>query len=356
MKRPWMLGAVLACVCLGAQGPLDGPPELGEFSRRAAARSFTLRGKLEALVHDVFQPLDQGGLAMVYDNDHTRTVQEAWVEHRANCLTLTALYIEACRSVGLKAHFADVLNINRWHRSGTTIRFERHIVAMVKASGTEDLVADFLPTPRRRLGTYIVMPLSRERVLALFYSNRAVELLDSSGAEAALVQAKLSLNVDPRSSVGWNICGVVQSRLGQMEEAERSFRKALAMDAKDGAALGNLESLLRDLGHEEEAAKYRKLGQEVRMKDPYFRASLAEEALGERRLEDALKHAKASVKLQSRDPELLLVLARVRLALDDPEGAVQALEKAKRLAAPEERERFESKMSIIKEGKVGKGH
>lgn len=354
MRLGGLVFPILALAVLRAEGPLDAPPGVTAFARSVMDQPSTVRGKLEALLHAVFDPVEQGGLGMVYDQGRTRTVQEAWVEHRANCLTLTAFYVAACRSMGLEARFAEVLNVNRWHRAGSIIRFERHIVAIVKASPMEDLVADFMPKPRRRSGSYLVAVLVPERVLALFHSNRAVELLESPGPEAALGEARRSLEVDPGSGIGWNIQGVVLDRLGRHDEAEVSFRKALELDAKDGTALGNLEHLLREAGRLDEAAYCRDRGHAIRKKDPYFLSSLAEEALDDGQWKDALKYAKASVKLQPQDPELLLVLARAYLALGDSKASLAALEKAKKLALPEEQARFESKMAIIRKGELGK--
>jgi len=336
---------------LQAQGPLDAPPELLAFARQTMAQPPTVRAKLEALLSAVFTSTDPGRPPMAYGNDRTRTVSEAWRERRANCLSLTALFVSSCRAAGLEVQFAEVLNVNRWQRSGSTIRFERHLVALVKASAHEDLVADFMPAPRRRTGNYIVALLSRDRVLALFHSNRAVELMEAA-PEAALAEARRSLDVDPRSAIGWNIQGVVLGRMGRSMEAEASFRRALALEAKDGVALGNLELLLREAGRQEEADHYRKLGHEIRKKDPYFRAALAQEALEAGNLKGALKHAKASVKLNPQDADLLLILARVRLAMGDPEAALKALEKAKKLSTPEEQARFENKMAIIRRGRM----
>jgi len=352
MRPRYLLFPLCALVGLRAEGPLDAPPDLEAFARRAMAMPPTVRGKLEALLQAVFRDPEHGGLGMEYDNARTRTVGEAWTERRANCLTLTALHVEACRAAGLQVHFAEVLNVNRWQRSGGTLRFERHVVALARVSPMEELVADFLPRPRRRTGAYLVNILSRERVLALFHSNRAVECLEGAAPEEALREARHSLEVDPRSSVGWNIQGVVLNRLGRSGEAEASFRRALELDPKDGAALGNLESLMNATDRPQEAARYRDMGHRIRQRDPYFQSSLAEEALGEGRLEDALRHAKASIRLQTGDPELFLVLARVRQAQGDGKAALKALEKARQLASPEEQARFESKIAIIRAGKL----
>nr|WP_320132696.1 tetratricopeptide repeat protein [uncultured Holophaga sp.] len=334
-------------------GPLDPPPELLPFARQVMQTRQTTRGKLEALLRATFSPTGEGGLGMVYDNSHTRTVAEAWQEHRANCLTLTAFYVAACHAGGIEAQFAEVLNINRWQRRGDTIRLERHVVALVHNPPLEDLIADFLPEVRPRSGVYLVSPLSRERILALYHSNRAVEFMDAGDPHAALVEADRSLAVDAGSGIGWNTEGVVQQRLGHPLEAEQAFRRSLELDPTGGAALENLEILLRSQGREREADHFREIGYKVRRRDPYFRARLAEESLAEGHLDEALDHAKAAVRLQIADPELFLLLARVRLARGQPEAALKALEKARRLAMPGDQERYKSKMDMIRAWRIG---
>ena len=157
-----------------------------------------------------------------------------------------------------------------------------------------------------------------------------------------------SIQVDPGLGVGWNILGVVQRAQGLDADAEASFRKALAVDPKDGAPCGNLENLLRAQGRVEEAQAYRERGLEIRKRDPFFNAFLAEEALGDQQWDEAARRVKQAIKLLPMEPEFYWIQARVALAQGRTKDAIKALEKARKWAQPEAQARWDSKLSLLR--------
>src|SRR5512133_593123 len=336
-----------AALLVAGEDPFEAPPEVQAFAREHTNIHQGVATKVSALLKSFFSPPEEGGLGIVYDNAYTRTPKEVWRDRKANCLSLTALYVVACKSIGLEARYGEPLRISRWRRVGATVRFERHVVAVVQG-GTpgQELVADFLPEVRR--DTLLIAPLEANRVRALFYSNRAVELMAESRTEEALASAHRSLEVDPGSGVGWNILGVVQRSQGLDADAEASFRKSLAVDPKDGAPCGNLENILRAQGRLEEAQAYRERGLEIRKRDPFFNAFLAEEALGEQQWDEAARRIKQAIKLLSMEPEFYLIQARVALAQGRTKDAIKALEKARKWAQPEAQARYDSKLSLLR--------
>jgi Flp pilus assembly protein TadD len=293
----------------------------------------------------VFRPQEEGGLGMTYDNTRTRSLDEVWRDRKANCLSLTAFYVAACRAVGINTLYGDSLGVNRWSRKGNLICFERHVVAVVPMPPVDNLVADFVPQLQR--GVHHLEMLPETRVLALFHSNRAVELLQEHKPDEALAEAKTSLQVDPNSGVGWNILGVVQRDLGLTAEAEASLLKALALDSKDGAACGNLETLMQDTGRPEQAAYYRDMGLKLRAKDPYFHGFLATEAYHNGNLEQAREEVRTAIKLLPYEPDFYVLLAQLQVVKGEQEDAIKTLERAKRWSLPLERQRLDSKLALL---------
>ncbi|NTW84626.1 MAG: hypothetical protein HGB30_00515 [Holophagaceae bacterium] len=341
---PFLLSSLLL---ISGEDPFEAPRELQAFARQQTLNQPSVTGKVGALLRAFFAPPEEGGLGITYDNSFTRTPIEAWRDRKANCLSLTALCVAACRSVGLEARYGESLRISRWRRVGTTIRYERHIVAVVPTGAIgQEIVADFLPEVRRN--ATLVAPLEPRRVVALFYSNRAVELLEETKQEEAREAAFRSIQVDPKLGVGWNILGVVQRAQGQDAEAEKSFLKAMEADPRDGAPCGNLENLLRAQGRDAEAQVYRDRGLEVRKKDPFFNAFLAEEALADRHFEEAEKRIKQAIRLLSQEPDFHLIHARVCLALGKSKQAIKALEQARKWAMPEMQARLDAKLALLK--------
>ncbi|MDP2877541.1 MAG: transglutaminase domain-containing protein [Holophaga sp.] len=330
------------------------PIEVRNFARHTTGSQNGTRAKLQALLEAIFRSQAEGGLGLTYDNTYTRTVAEVWRDRKANCLSLTAFYVAACDSLGIQARFAEALNTNRWRRVGTVVRLERHIVALVELPPLEDVVADFLPQLRKRVGVYRVAVIGDSRVRALFYANRAVEELDKGQTDEALVTAKISVEMDSSLSVGWNIYGVVLKSHGKFQDAEAAFRKALRCDPRDSSAIGNMQALMREQGRFEEAIRYRLLELDVRKKDPYFNAFLAEEALAEGNVDGALTLIRKAIKLLPYESEFFLTQARVNILLGKTDLAVKDLEEAKKWAVPGERERFDSKLTRMRESEKEK--
>ena len=341
---PLLFSAVLLTA---GEDPFEAPPELKAFAMKHTLGQQGTPGKVASLLKAFFLPPNEEGLGITYDNAYTRTPIEVWRDRKANCLSLTALYVVACRSIGLEAKYGESLRVSRWRRVGSTVRYERHIVAVVSSGSIgHELIADFLPEIRR--DSQLITLVDPKRVLALFYSNRAVELLAESRPDEAMVAALQSLKVDPELGVGWNILGVVQRNKGLEAEAEQSFLHAIEVDPKDGAPCGNLEILLRAQGREAEAQVYRDRGLEIRKKDPFFNAFLAEEALQENHWQEAERRIKQAIRLLPQEPDFYLIQARISLSQGQRKDAIKALEKARKWAMPDMQARYDTKLALLK--------
>lgn len=341
---PLLLGTTLL---LAGEDPFEPPHELRLFALQHTLLQQGPTAKVQALLKAIFAPPEEGGLGIVYDNTFTRTPAEAWRDHKANCLTLTALCVAACKSIGLEARYGESLRVNRWRRVGSQVRYERHVVAVVSTGlAGKEIIADFLP--EIRLGSQLIAPLEPKRVLALFFSNRAVELLAEARTSEALAAARRCIEIDPGLGVGWNILGVVQRTAGLDADAETAFRKALQVDPKDGAPCGNLENLLRAEGRDAEAQAYRERGLEIRKKDPFFNAFLAEEAFQDCNWEEAERRIKLAIRLLPMESDFYLIQARICLARGQQKEAIKALEKARKWALPEMRARYDAKLALLK--------
>lgn len=331
--------------------PFYLPPEAKAFAHNSTWTFDSTKMKLQALLRATFAPRSEGGLGLTYDNSRTRTVAEVWRDGKANCLSMTAFFVMACRSVGIQEEFAEVLNTNHWSRKGTIVHYERHVVALTPQPPFNDTVADFVPELRKRYGVYVVSALPEHRFRALYYSNLGVEALTAGDLAGAEDKVQLSLAADPKCSVGWNVLGVVQAALGNQGRAEEAYRRAIALDPKDGAPIGNMEILMTAEDRSEEAYKFRQLGEQVRKKDPYFHAYLAEEALDAGNLDEANANIKAALKLIPQEPDFHVLLGRVKLAEGDMDGALKAIQEAKHWSNPAERDRYDSKLARIRDMK-----
>ena len=327
------------------EDPFQLPWEAQVFAAQAvqSVASPRIGLKLQSLLQVLFTPREEGGMGMTYDNARTRTVAEVWAERKGNCLSMTAFFVAAAQSMGIRTTYAEALNTTHWRRSGSLIRFERHVVALV----LNDMVADFTPQLRKRAGHYVVSPLTEKRFRSLFYSNRAVEALGSGHMEEAMTLARTALDADPKCGIGWNLLGVVEDAQGDTVQAERDFLRALSLDPKDGTPVGNLERLFRETGRLEEADTYRRMGEEVRRKDPYFHADLAEEALDAGDLQEASRRIGLALGLKPQEPEFFLLEGRLRQAQGQWDEAIKAIRKARAGSDPRQQARLDEQLAII---------
>ena len=338
--------AVLSVTLTAQSNPFALNDAMRDQIRKVTSVHQFPQAKVKALLQYTFNRVENGGLGMSYENTRTRTVQEAWADRKANCITLTAYFVMACRSVGLDVGFAEAPGISNWRKVGGLIRHERHMVATLDQRPAGIAVLDFLPELRK--GFYVVDPITEDRALALWHSNRAVEALESGRIEDALAEANQAISLPGASGMGWNTLGVVKREAKDSEGAEAAFRKALQLDPKEGAACGNLESLCREQGREEEANHFRTQALKLRSKDPYFHAFLAQEAMENGDLAQADRELDQAIRLFDREPEFFILRAQICMLAGRNDRAVKALEQAKKWASPEERNRMDRKLAKIR--------
>ena len=352
-----LLGVPLVAKVIQPVAPDDPfllPKDAKVFANHAVdgANSSQVSRKLQALLRVIFAPPADGGMGLKYDNAYTRTVAEVWQDKKANCLSMTAFFVAAARASGIHTDYAEALNTSHWRRVGNLIEYEHHGVAL---SALDDLVVDFVPQMRKRVGHYVVTPLTEKRFRSLFFSNRAVEALRVGDMDEAQILAQVALNADPRCCIGWNLMGVVAEAQGQPAQAEEAFHRALSLDPRDGAPVGNLERLLRAAGRTQEAEDYRKQGEDVRRKDPYYHADLAEQALADGDLAEAEKRIKLALGLQPREPEFFLLQGKLKVAQGRWDEAIQAIRKARKECDPDQQAALDAQLARVEGLRVGKG-
>lgn len=328
------------------EGDLLVPPAgFREFVIKATIGADGYRAKTQDLVRAALTKPEQGGLGITYANDRTRTVAEVWRDRKANCISLTAFYVAACKVLDMPAIFADAPSISLWVRKGDLILNERHIVAAVYINPITIMVADFSGEPHS--GAIHIQPMSEARFRALFHSNRAAELLLSDDFPAAFQEAQSAVKEDPSSGVAWNTYGAVEKALARPAGAEDAFRKAMAVDPKNGPACGNLEGVLRAQGRTAEADQWHVLSLSLRNKDPYFHAFMAKESLQAGDIQGALAHIARAIKLQRMEPDFYLILAQAEMDRGERGAAEKAVRKAIHWSLPGQRKRMESKLDLI---------
>ena len=230
--------------------PFEVPPAA---VARARARLVGVRdphARARALVDALSDP-DAFGLAYLWavNNSALRTLEGSG----GNCLGLSSLLVGLARSVGLAAYYVDVSR-NPEHREEDYVNVAAGHIAVVVVAPQGPLFVDFTGEIQRG---YRHRRIGDLEAAAHYYNNRGYELIHRaqqahSGVDWEDVwrQFARATRVAPDLATAWNNLGVASARLGRLDQAERSYQRAIDLDPALGSARQNLRNLAADAERE----------------------------------------------------------------------------------------------------------
>lgn len=303
------------------------PPELhAQLQQQVIDAGGSERSRLERLVDFLFR---KSGLGMEYSADATLTVEQAYRTRKANCLTFTLLTVALARESGVQAYGQELDDIVAWRVDDNIIYGFNHVnagITMGRSRLTVDVARDLVMA--RDLPT----PISDQRLLALYYSNRAAELLAGASPAAAAPYMAMALQLAPRYAGAWANAGVLQLRQGDPRAAERDYLKALALDPANASALVNLVTLYGNNGDEARRAIYTRRLENIQVKNPYFQFLQAEDDERHGDYAGAVQHYRRAIRLYDGDSRFYLGLAHAYQQLGEERHARQAMNRAAALS------------------------
>jgi predicted TPR repeat methyltransferase len=158
---------------------------------------------------------------------------------------------------------------------------------------------------------------------------RLADLLGRTGRrDEALEHARRAVDTDPRHAEALCTLGSLLHEGGDHAQAAAMLERSLAIRPDWSVALNNYGMVLRALGRNDKAAAILAGAVDLRRDHAGTRANLAGALRGLGRLDDARLHAERATRLNSRDPAGWLELGLARRALDMPEAAAAAFERA----------------------------
>jgi Flp pilus assembly protein TadD len=303
------------------------PPELRtQLQQQVIDAGGSGRSRLERLVGFLFQ---KPGLGMEYSADATLTVEQAYRARKANCLTFTLLTVALAHEAGLQAYGQELDDIVAWRVGGDIIYRFNHVNAGItigRSRLTVDVARDLVVARKPP------QPISDQHLLALYYNNRAAELLAAASPAAAAPYMAMALQLAPRYASAWANAGVLHLHQGDPLAAERDYLKALALDPANAGALMNLVALYRNNGDEARRAIYARRLEKVQVKDPYFQFLQAED--NERRGDyaAAVQHYRRAIRLYDGDSRFYVGLAHAYRQLGEERHARRAMNHAAALS------------------------
>lgn len=235
-------------------------PAMQDYLEQAIRPKVRALGSKEGLLKALYRG---GSLQLQYDSEKTRTAAETFADGRGNCLSLVLMTAAFAHELQLPVYFRSVLVDPQWARASGLIFQVGHVNLGLgtrlqeRGFGTSldrPLIVDFLPEEEQRASRAV--EISESTIMAMFYNNRAAELLHAGDVRGAYWWARAAVTTEPRFSGGFNTLAVLYRRQGHLDMAEKVLDQVLALEPDNEAALSNMVVLLRDARRAQDQARY----------------------------------------------------------------------------------------------------
>jgi predicted Zn-dependent protease len=202
-------------------------------------------------------------------------------------------------------------------------------------SGAGELDQPGLPDPRDNVHVY-------ERLQIILRAQRIP--LAQAAVEAAAIAAQ-----DPGNPFAHNTVASLAYRAGRLAEAAPAFRRALELDPDRPAVRQNYGKLLREMGRLQESEQELRLAlAQTDAVDARTRESLAQTLALLGKTEEAETLVNEAIRIEPKDPEVLLARARVRAAQGRWDLAVESFREA--AAGGDSDARIELARALLRQG------
>lgn len=288
--------------------------------------------------------LDEGGLGLKYMPSATNTITEAYAARQVNCLSFTLMFVVLARKAGLQAYGQQIDRVLAWGMTGDMVMQSMHANAVVTFDGRKfmaDIAADELSSPVANF------QVDDEQLLALFYSNRAMELLTTGHPREAQEWLDVALLHSPDDATLLNNAGVLSQGRGDLAAAETSYLRALDGNPQLTSAYSNLIALYRAKGDSTNVAYWQKRAGKIMRKDPYYQFALGRQQEQSGDFTEAAGLYRRAIRINDGEPLFHFGLARAYYQLGQSRQAGLELSLARDLSGKGDRLRYQAKLDAL---------
>lgn len=288
--------------------------------------------------------LDEDGLGLKYSPNATRTITGSYDTRQVNCLSFTLMFVILARRAGLQAYGQQIDRVLAWGMSGDMVMQSMHANAVVTFNGRKfmaDIAADGLSTPVANF------QVDDEQLLALFYSNRAMELLTTGHARDAQVWLDVALGHSPHDATLLNNAGVLSQRRQDVVAAEAFYVQALTENPRLTSAYSNLIALYRTKGDLTKAVYWQQRAGRVLRSDPYYQFTQGRQREQSGDYAEAADLYRRAIRINNDEPLFHFGLARAYYQLGQSHRAGLELILARNLSGKEDQIRYQAKLDAL---------
>lgn len=313
-----------------------------------------LNARLDALVAELYQ---HNTLYLTYENAANTIASETYINQQANCLSMSILAFAMAEYVGLEAVFREVMIPELWVRREGYSMLNGHLNVRIKvpghgadinlqAIGGKQVVVDFDPgIARHHFPTY---NMSKSRVIAMFYNNKAADAILQGDLDKSYAYLKAALNTDPNFVPIYGNLGVTYRIAGALVDAKKTYDAGLNIAPNHTNLLENLAIYYAYVGDIEKANDIQASISHRRTRNPYYHFILGEEAYASGRIEDAIKHYRRALNLQSKVHEFHFGMAKALASAGDYRSSELELKRAlKYVDNQRDENRYSSKLDLL---------
>lgn len=285
--------------------------------------------KISSLIRFIF---DHQAVAINYQSHANTIAVDTFYRQQANCISLTILAYALAKELNLTVNFQDVDVPEYWLRNGRYNLLTGHVnlrIAIKPLLENHDIfdrkskVVDFDPYINKQ--QFISHSISKNTVIAMFYTNKAAQAIVDKNYIKAYAYLKQATLVDDNYSEAWGNLGVLYRLSQQNEVALKTYQYAIQLNNKNLSAMTNLAILLKAKGQNTQAKKIEQRIHRMRLPNAYYHALLARNAVTQENYQSALNHFKKALKLRPNQHEFYYGQAQVYLKLGDTAQAEKYL-------------------------------
>ena len=330
-------------------------PAMRDYAQSELAVLATRNDPRRALIDALYEKQQ---LRLDYDSTRTRDAGQAFAARAGNCLSLVIMTAAFAQHLGLQVSYQSVQTDNFYSRNGDLYLASNHVNLvlappplrnLLDRREREALTVDFLPPDELR--GQISRPLQSHTIVAMYFNNRAAELLAERRVTDAYWHARAALIQDPHFFSSVNTLGVIYNWAGHGALAEAAFRRVLTAEPGNVSALSNLVQLLHAQGRAAEAAPLALHLAQLQPVAPFHHFNLGRAAMAEGRFDDARKLFLRELRLQPYQDEVHFWAARAFWHLGQPQLAARHLSRAVENSANRNaHDRYAAKLAQLRQG------
>lgn len=307
-------------------------PDMVKKAKKYVKRFDSVEDQVSALIKLIFSEQQIG---LTYQNFANLTAKETFTSGKANCISLTILAYSLARKLNLNVYFQDVKVPEYWVRDGRYSMLAGHVNLLVSQETLVHndyvytpykMVVDFDPYIRQKHFPSRMIP--KERIVAMFYINKAAQSMVVKDYELAYAYLKSALIMSPDFSSAWGNLGVLYRLVGEQELAYQAYEHAINLDGENYTAITNLAILLNLQGKTEQALAIQSRLHNMRIKNPFYHAMIANNAYFDGKYDKAINSFKKAIRIDDNQHEFYYGLAKAYVAINENVAAEQALRRA----------------------------